>query len=101
MVICFSSFMALLYLASSVVSLVSCSTGPVSFQRAECPVKHSLEGPNQGMWDTMVGLWLCSWVGYAVHVAMAWRVRRVLKKRAREVGGEVGGEAGGDAAAAE
>jgi hypothetical protein len=34
----------------------------------------------------VVALWLCSAVGYAVHVAMAWRVRSVLGKTVREVG---------------
>ena len=32
----------------------------------------------------MVVLRLCSMVGYAVHLAMAWRVRWVLKTRARK-----------------
>lgn len=41
------------------------------------------------MWDAVVALWLCSAVGYALHVAMAWKVRRVLKKNVRNAGGDV------------
>ena len=41
------------------------------------------------MWDTVVVLWLCSVVGYALHVAMAWKVRRVLRKNVRNAGGDV------------
>jgi hypothetical protein len=37
----------------------------------------------------MVALWLCSAVGYVLHVAMAWKVREVLKKNARNAGGDV------------
>jgi hypothetical protein len=89
MVICFSSPMALLYLASAIVSLVSCSTGTESFQRTECPVNYDFGGPSQPLWDAMVALWLCSAVGYVLHVAMAWKVRRVLKRNVRNAGGDV------------
>jgi hypothetical protein len=89
MVICFSSPMALLYLASAIVSLVSCSTGTESFQRTECPVNYDFGGPSQPLWNAVVALWLCSAVGYALHVAMAWKVRRVLKKNVRNAGGDV------------
>jgi hypothetical protein len=37
----------------------------------------------------MVALWLCSTVGYMLHVAMAWKVRGVLKKKVRSAGGDV------------
>ena len=43
-------------------------------------------GPSQGEWDAVVALWRCSAVGYAVHVAMAWKVRMVLRKRVRDAG---------------
>jgi hypothetical protein len=89
MVICFSSPMALLYLASAVTSIVSCSTGTESFQRTECPANHDFGGPSQPFWDAMVALWLCSAVGYVLHVAMAWKVRVVLKKNVRNAGGDV------------
>jgi len=36
-----------------------------------------------------VALWLCSAVGYVLHVAMAWKVRRVLKRNVRNAGGDV------------
>src|SRR5437764_15050957 len=83
MVVCFSSPMALLYLASAIVSLVSCSTGTESFQRTECPVNYDFGGLSRPLWDTVVALWLCSAVGYALHVATASKVRRVLKKNVR------------------
>jgi hypothetical protein len=89
MVIFFSSPMALLYLASAIASLVSCSTGTESFQRTECPINYDFGGSNQPLWDAMVALWLCSAVGYVLHVAMAWKVRGVLKKNVRNAGGDV------------
>jgi len=36
-----------------------------------------------------VASWLCSAVGYVSHVAMAWKVRRVLKKNVTNAGGDV------------
>jgi hypothetical protein len=81
--------MALLYLASAIISLVSCSTGTEGFQRTECPTNHDFGGLSQPFWDAMVALWLCSAVGYVLHVAMAWKVREVLKKNARNAGGDV------------
>jgi hypothetical protein len=109
MAICFSTLMALLYLESAVVSLAACSgtaaaaTPSVgSFQRAVCPTANGGDlaeegdgpgarissggGSSQSEWDAVVALWLCSVVGYLVHIAMASRVSWVLKKmRAREV----------------
>jgi hypothetical protein len=106
MAICFSSLMALLYLASAVVSLVACSSTSLgSFQRKECPFNVNYDhgfsgaGPSQGEWNAAVALWLCSAVGYGVHVAMAWQVRSVLRKRAKEEAAGLGH--GGDAVALE
>jgi hypothetical protein len=81
-----------------------------SFRRAECPVAYGSgsgsggsadgsggggEGPSQVEGDAVVVLWLCSMVGYAVHLAMAWRVRWVLKMRARKRDGGPGTGYGG------
>lgn len=91
MAICFSSLMAQLYLASAVVSLAACSMADNgSFRRAECPVAYGRgsggggEGPSKAEGDAVVVLWLRSMVGYAVHLAMVWKVRWVLKMRARK-----------------
>jgi len=81
--------MALLYLASAMVSLVSGSTGTGSFQCTGCPINYGFGDPSQPLWDAMVALWLCSAVGYVLHVAMAWKVRGVLKKNVRNAGGDV------------
>src|SRR4051794_38708542 len=89
MVICFSGLMVLLNLASAIVSLVSCSTSTESFQRTECPINYDFGGPNHPLWNAVVALWLCSAVRYAVHVAMAWKVRNVLKKNVRNAGRDV------------
>ena len=85
----FSTPLALLYLASAIISLVACSTGTASFQRTVCPVNFPGNGgPSRGIWDAVVALWLCSAAGYGVHVAMAWHVRRGWKKRIAAAGGD-------------
>lgn len=79
----FSSIMAALYLASAVVFLPPCAGADAfttlrGYGGTECPV-----GSDRGVWAGMVALQFASALGYALHFAMAWKVRGVVKRQER------------------
>ncbi|KAF2662230.1 hypothetical protein K491DRAFT_283865 [Lophiostoma macrostomum CBS 122681] len=87
----FSSILAILYLAASLIDIVACSSSSsssassTSSLRAECPhTDPSGTGPriSQTFWNACVGLWMVSFAGYAIVAWMAFRV--YLGFRAKE-----------------
>ncbi|KAF2467111.1 uncharacterized protein BDR25DRAFT_305890 [Lindgomyces ingoldianus] len=97
----FSSIMALLYLASALIDIAACAGSTL---RSECPssANHGTTGPNinQNMWNASVGLWIVSFVGYALLAYMAAAVWWGFRKKEKEGGelelaeDEVGGRSG-------
>lgn len=88
MAIWFSSSLAVLWFASSVLYLAACtpSGSHGGLQRVECSNGHrGVEfGPNPTLWGVVVAFSLLSTVGYAVHAAMAVKVLVVVRTKERE-----------------
>lgn len=86
MAIWFSSLMAGLFFASTLLYLISCQTPPsripVGLRRVECwkGASDLQNGPSHIVWDVFVAFNLVSMVLYIVHASMAWYVWRVLKQ---------------------
>ncbi|KAJ9652904.1 hypothetical protein H2198_007857 [Neophaeococcomyces mojaviensis] len=79
----FSILLSIIFLASAVIFLPPCAAGNATYestlhsgyQRTECP-----QGSKRGIWAAMIALQFISAIGYAVHAAMAWVVRRNKKR---------------------
>jgi hypothetical protein len=82
--------MALLWLTSSILYLVSCSTNstsiPLGLRQVECAKGHVgvQSGPNHVVWDVVVAFSMVSTVLYIIHAGMAAYVRVVVKREKME-----------------
>lgn len=93
MAIWFSGILALIYLASSLLYTISCTASvPTGLQRTECwrGIKDEIpHGPKKSVWEAVIILSWLSFVGYAIHVQMAWKVRKWMAARPKDEHGIV------------
>lgn len=86
----FSSSLALLWLVSAILFLVSCSSDSASISLAlrqtECPKGHVgvRSGPSPAIWNVVVAFSLVSAVLYSMHAGMAAYVKVVVTREERE-----------------
>jgi hypothetical protein len=86
----FSAVLAVLWLASAVLFLVSCGSDSASISLAlrqtECPKGHVgvRSGPSPTVWNVVVACSVMSAVLYMMHAGMAGYVRAVVNREERE-----------------
>lgn len=84
----FSSIFTIVYLVSSLLILVSCtSASPLNLRKSECPVGTpdvDTPGVSRGVWAGFGTACLLSAICYGIHGSMAFHVKRVLAQRQRD-----------------